>query len=348
MKYFNSSHARWKAGLFLFLVLLGIQALFFLPGAFASPLTSTEVRLDRLSAGQDSTWELEFTTASAGATSLSVDFTSSWTTNSGTINTSTQAVGNCVNSTGSNVPGLPATGTGTGSTISVSGFTALSATTAYCVAFTTANSVHTPTAGQYTPLVTVGSDTKTAAVDIVASGGDQVTVSATVNPSFTFTMSAASENLTLSTSGVSTSGLTAQVSTNAAAGWQVWARDAASSGPYGLKSTTAGGHTIQYSPAAGSTASTLTTGGSVEGYNLGTNSATGTCNGGAALDTHYDSGGTSLKGGGLDNTLRSLAIGGGTASACTLPLTFNAVSANTTPAATDYTDTVTFVGAGLF
>jgi spore coat protein U-like protein len=54
------------------------------------------------------------------------------------------------------------------------------------------------------------------------------------------------------------------------------------------------------------------------------------------------------KGGGLDTTLRALATSDGTAQNAVLTLTNNATIGALTPAATDYTDTITVVGAGLF
>jgi hypothetical protein len=53
-------------------------------------------------------------------------------------------------------------------------------------------------------------------------------------------------------------------------------------------------------------------------------------------------------GGGLDTTLRSLATSNGTANNAVLTLTNNVAIGATTPAATDYTDVITVVGAGLF
>ena len=54
------------------------------------------------------------------------------------------------------------------------------------------------------------------------------------------------------------------------------------------------------------------------------------------------------KGGGLDTTLRSIASSDGPADTAVLSLKNNVAIGATTPAATDYTDTITVVGAGLF
>ena len=59
-------------------------------------------------------------------------------------------------------------------------------------------------------------------------------------------------------------------------------------------------------------------------------------------------GGSTGKGGGLDTGLRTIASSNGTANNAVLTLTNNVAIAATTPAAGDYTDTITVVGAGLF
>ncbi len=54
------------------------------------------------------------------------------------------------------------------------------------------------------------------------------------------------------------------------------------------------------------------------------------------------------QGGGLDTTLRTLASSNGTADTAVLTLKNNVTISTTTSAATDYTDTITVIGAGLF
>ena len=54
------------------------------------------------------------------------------------------------------------------------------------------------------------------------------------------------------------------------------------------------------------------------------------------------------QGGGLDTTLRTLVTSTGTADTAVLTIKNNAAISGTTPAATDYADTITVVGAGLF
>ena len=54
------------------------------------------------------------------------------------------------------------------------------------------------------------------------------------------------------------------------------------------------------------------------------------------------------QGGGLDTTLRSVATSNGTADTAVLTLKNNVAIGNTTAAASDYADTITIIGAGLF
>jgi hypothetical protein len=176
---------------------------------------------------------------------------------------------------------------------------------------------------------------------------DQISVSASVNQSFTFSLSAYTAPLgTLTSAGQSATAINATVSTNAKSGWQLWAADPTSP-TAGLKSTSAGGYTIPYFPAVNTAAAVVTGGATTEGVNVGAGTQTGTCTG-ASLSTNFASGGVSLKGGGLDSTLRTLASATGTANNCATPLTVNAASSGTTPAATDYAGTITVVAAGLF
>jgi trimeric autotransporter adhesin len=347
MKQIISSYSRWKAGLAIFITVLASQALLFLPSVSAGSLSSTYVRLNRLGAGNTSPVRLVFTTASAGATSVVIDFSSNWTTNSGVVNaTQTVSSGSCATDTSSTALPGSITAAGSGSAITISSVTALSATTPYCVDLTSTSAVTTPTAGSYTVTVTAGSDSTTVAEDIVGATADQIGVSATVNPSFTFSLSSNAAALgVLSAAGpTASSAINASVSTNAASGWQMWSADFGGVNA-GLHSTNAG-KTIAYNPSAGSGPATLSTG--AEGYNLGAGTASGTTCTSVTTAANFASGGTPFRGGGLDGTLRSLAASTGVADACALPLKVNASISNTTPAATDYAGTITVVAAGLF
>lgn len=321
------------------------------PAANAANLTNAYVRLDRLATAQDTTWELDFKPATAGATSLSVNFSGSWTSNSGTVN-ATQAIGACTDNSDTQLPGSP-TASGSGSTVTVSSITALSNSTQYCEAFTTSNSVHTPTAGAYTFTVTVGSDSSSVATTIVGAGADQVTVTATVNPSFSMSLNTTTDALGTITTGAvktSSSAVSATINTNAANGWYLWGKDSNA----GLKSTTAGNYTIASNCSSGAGTNTTLSAGT-EGYNLGASVGTqGSGSGGTAATSGTglvfdNASGTAGKGAGLCSTnYQPVAKSTGTANGARIDMLNNAAISGVTKPATDYTDLETFVGAGVF
>lgn len=179
---------------------------------------------------------------------------------------------------------------------------------------------------------------------------DQVVISAIVPPSFTFVLSGNTDNFTsnLSTSSlVSTSGRTVTITTNAASGWIVWVKGLNSSAGKGaLQSATAGNYKIAGTSAAGAASHTLTNG--TEDYGLATTINTDAALGGiVSLDSAYD--GTASKAGTLDPTqFRPIATATGTANGDIINLTERATIAGQTPAASDYTDTMTVIGAGIF
>jgi hypothetical protein len=92
------------------------------------------------------------------------------------------------------------------------------------------------------------------------------------------------------------------------------------------------------------TNSTLTT--AAEKYNTGVDLTVGT--GTAAVDTVFVRASTSFRGGGLCSAPQSLATGTTSAASAVLSLYQSAAIVGTTPPATDYTDTITLTGAGLF
>lgn len=170
---------------------------------------------------------------------------------------------------------------------------------------------------------------------------DQIVVTASVPQAFSFALSGNTDPLgVLSSASLSTSPTprTVTINTNAAAGWKVWARDLNT----GLASVTASKTIASTTPG---TNSTLTAG--TEGYNTGVTSANG---GGAGVITVAIPfvGGAAGKGGGLNTLLASLATSNGPATNHVLTLTNNVTVAGATPAATDYTDTITVVGAATF
>ncbi len=330
----------------------------------AATLTNTYIQLARMKTGTDSTMRVVFkTTTNAGATGLTIDMngtdSSTWTGSSGTVST-TQAISG---TSGCDVSATALPGSlsasGSGSVITVTGVTALSATTTYCFDLTTSSSVHTPSAGEYHPVITEtggATDSTTVAVRVVSD--DQVVVSATVPPTFNFVIGSCPQsapnrdsftaNLSAS-STTSTTGCTVTVNTNAKNGWFAWAKDLNT----GLNSASAS-HTIA-SVTAGSQ-SNLASSLGAEGYGLGITSLSqggscastcGTTSAVAAYDS-TGSGGANALVGGVDTSLRLIASSTGVANAATLTVKERANINATTQPATDYTDTLTIIGAGNF
>lgn len=181
----------------------------------------------------------------------------------------------------------------------------------------------------------------TANYSTASIADDQIVVTASVAQTFSFALSANADALgALTTGSVTVSGTprTATVNTNAKNGWLVWARDSntglnSASSAYTIGSTTPG------------TNSTLSAG--TEGYNTGITQSQVGGSGTITVAVPFV-GGTTGRGGGLDTTLRTLASSTGTANTAVITLTNNAAISAITAAATDYTDTITVVGAGLF
>jgi hypothetical protein len=182
-------------------------------------------------------------------------------------------------------------------------------------------------------------DTATYSTASVTS--DQIAVSATVPSTFSFALSASSDSLgSLSTGSVTTSPTprTATLSTNAKNGWMVWAKDANT----GLNSPSASSTIASTTPG---TNSTLVAG--TPGYNTGLTFSQVGGSGTITIAAPFV-GSSAGQGGGLDTAFRTVASSNGTADTAVLTLKNNVAIGNTTVAATDYSDTITVIGAGLF
>ena len=353
---------------FLSIGVLVSQMLFVILGsqvASAATLTTTYIRLNRMKSGQGTTFRLVFKAASSQTAQVAVDFdgtdtgAAQWTnaTPGGLVTTGavTTSTAQCVTDGFTALPGV-SSATGAGSTITTTGVTATTSGTTYCVDFTTATAVTNPTPGhegEYHPTITQGTDSVTVGVRIISN--DQIVVTATVPPTFNFVLGGNTDTFAsnLSTGSiVSTAGKTVTITTNAASGWIAWVKNTnGSSGAStkgALKSSSAGNFTIPTTNAntLGSASHTLTT--NTQDYGLGVTITTDAGGGGTvALDAAYD--GTSTKAGVLDPTnYRPIASANGTANGDVITLTERATIDGAVPAATDYTDTLTVIGAGNF
>jgi hypothetical protein len=320
--------------------------------ASAASLNSVMVRLDRMQAGQHTSGMVCAKPGTAlGQTSVAVNFTgftvsttqTDWAVD--TTATSSWPTG-AVAWTGIAQPTLAPTGT---TVIFVSGALA-STSTLYCFNWTnTTTALTVPAAGNYSGTVTTGGTVDSGTFSTTTLSSDQITVQATVPQSFAFSIGATNtDNLgTLATGSVTkTTGGSeryANVDTNAASGWQVWAKDSNA----GLKSTAAGGYTIgsgQSSASVGAGVSrTLTTGS--DGYVTGITTSKAS---GPAITVPAAFQGSANTGAGLDTTLRTMASSTGPTQTGHVIFTNNATIGTLTPAASDYSDLITVVGAGMF
>lgn len=219
--------------------------------------------------------------------------------------------------------------------------------TLYCfnwtnsAAVTVKSSATTSNLGSVTTRATGPTNIDTESYATASITDDQIVVSATVPSIFSFALSGNTDALgTLSTASVGTSPTprTATVNTNAKNGWLVWAKDAntgltSASAAYTIASTTPG------------TNSTLSAG--TLGYNTGI--TTSQVGGSGTITVAAPFVGTGAgQGGGLDTSLRTVATSTGTANTAVLTIKNNVAIDATTAAASDYTDTITVIGAGLF
>ncbi len=334
-----------------FVMAMTAALLLTLSHASAASLKVAQVRFDRMKVGQATTGTVCATPNTVASTEGKVvvtfptGYTVSTTVANWTVNTTNLAWPTVSGYTTAAWPGVGTASTASGQVVTFPSGDLTSATTLYC--FNWINSAAISVAGTPSPTLSGTIATQTgasAAIDsatysTAAITDDQIAVSATVAQTFSFSLSANTDNLgALTTGAVATSPTprVVTVSTNARNGWNVWANDA---NPTGLTSTAAG-YTIA------STAGNTTLAAGTEGYNTGVVASNGT--GSTVSVASNFVGGSTGKGGGLTTALQTLATSPGANNAATLTLTNNAAISNTTPPASDYADAITVVGAGLF
>jgi len=185
-------------------------------------------------------------------------------------------------------------------------------------------------------------DTKDVAVPTIAD--DQVLITASVAPTFTFTFGNNAQALGVLTSASVTngSGTAVTVVTNAPSGWFAWVKNANT----GLTSVNAS-KTILNSGSIDAAPTTLSAG--TEGYVLDVDLTTDAGSGGTVtIDPEY-LGVAAGAGGTLSNSaFQLIASSDGTANSDVITLVPKVAISGTTAAASDYTDTLTVVGAGRF
>ena len=195
------------------------------------------------------------------------------------------------------------------------------------------------TAATYTISI-AGSFGDTGKIAIVILTDDQVQLTATVNPSITFSISATSSAFgELSTGSVTASSpdITLTVGTNAQTGYTISVQDQGDGANPGLYNTTASYLIGSANPSYGDTA-TLSTGN--EGYGIQGASAT------ATIAARYDKSGNDV--GGLERTATTLAsYSSGMTGNHTVTVTHKAAISSWTKAGS-YSDTLTYIATGNF
>lgn len=318
--------------------------------AYAADLGQTTVRFDRMQASTATTGTVcakpSVSQLSSTEADVQVTFPTGYTLGAAgtfTVNTTNLAWP----SGGAAWPSIATATNVTGQTVTFPSGDLTSSSTLYCFNWTNSAAVTVKSGATSSNTGTV-TTRATGPVTIDSSGystasvtGDQIVVTATVPSTFSFALSANTDALgTLTSGSVTTSPTprTATVSTNAKNGWQVWAKDSNT----GLNSSTASKTIASTTPG---TNSTLVAG--TEGYNTGI--TTSQVGGSGTITVAAPFVGTAAgQGGGLDTSLRSLATSNGTADTAVLTIKNNVAINATTPGASDYTDTITVIGAGLF
>jgi hypothetical protein len=335
------------------LLIAQVIGMVFASRASAATLTDTYLRLNRMKSGENTSVRLVFKAVSSQTANVTVNFdgtdtgTSEWTdaTKGGVVNaTQTVATATCATETGFTALPGSISASGSSATVTIASVGATTSGTTYCVDLTSASAVTNPTStGEYHPTITIGTDSVTTALRII--GDDEIDVSAVVPPSFTFALDANSTSFTqnLDSGNIrSTTGRTVTITTNASKGWIVWARSANA----GLTSSAAS-KTINTTGTINGATSTLSAG--TEGYVLDVDLTTDSANGGTVdIDNEYDGGASA--GGTFSTSFQPLATSNGTAggSGDVITLVGKAAIAGDTPAASDYADTWTVIGAGNY
>jgi hypothetical protein len=312
----------------------------------AAALTQSFVRFDRMKISTATTGTVcaKPTTVAVEA-DVQVTFPTGYTVSTTVGNWTVDTTNTAWPTGGTAWPGIGTATTAVGQVVTFPS-TDLTVGTLYCfnwintAALSISSSATASNAGTITTRTSVPVTIDTASYTTASIADDQIVVTATVPQSFSFALSGNTDALgTLATGSVSSSPTprTATVNTNAKNGWYVWAKDANT----GLASATASSTIASTTPG---TNSTLVAG--TAGFNTGVGQSQVGGTGTISIPAAFVNGAST--GGGLDTSFRTLASSNGSANTAVLTMTNHVAIAATTPAATDYTDTITVVGAGLF
>lgn len=353
--------ARWIIPSILVLV-----ASFLIPAfASAAELNQAGVRLGRLgvsaSSGNDMLVTFKLNTTPTSVAKIRVTLPSGFTVASGTPTPSTSGFPNTPASITAPPGTLTSVATSGSRTIVVSGLTSGSLTNSTLYGFTipTGTVTNPGTEGQYDATVeslTSGDaliDSTTVPVWITGSGSDedQVTVTASVAPNFSFALSANSDTIPeLDPSAEQTStGVTMTVGTNSPLGYTAYVKSANGA----LTSATSPDTPIPTGTFGGGP-DTVSGGTARYGFVPTTGTACATCSGTLAYDAEYSAGSgapisSATQAGSFNSTnFASFVSRIGYTDTDTILLRERASVSQTIGYANDYTDTLTIVAAGNY
>ena len=361
----RSSLSSLKIGLVIALVLATFQS--FAPGvALASTpvLANTMVRLNNMTESQYTSGTVCFQPKTAATeTALDVTFPSTfvvglaatWATTSVLPTAPSTYWPTFPTTTLAQMPNaLTATVSGNTVTFTFATGAALSTSDTYCFDWTNTTSALLNPAAAPTTFGTINTytgslllqDTGNFALDVIPN--DTIVVTATVPPIFTMSLptnvDTFSGNLSPLAGGVATGGSVASIQTNAKGGWIMWAKDSNA----GLHSTAASAIIPSVSWASGNPIS-FTTGVADYALSVVGHAGTGPCI--PVAETEYDTTANPPANGGggqISATYQQIGHCSSESNNDGMTIKEEAMIAVTTPAATDYTDTITVVGAGLF
>ncbi len=323
---------------------------FLLPQKANATVTEAFVRFDRHATGAaisgTACLKSTLTTQTNVVLVFPLDWTISQTAGNWTVTTTNLPTDPVGGAAATAWPGIGTATSVTGVNVQFPG-SALVAATFYCFNFAGASStIGAAGNDKVGQLKTQGGSPYTDSVDwatsVVASGADQITVSASVSATMTFSLSGTTAALgTLSTSSVtSATAVTQTVSTNARNGWTSWVKGTQGTTTVGALHSTVANADIN-APAAHPTVSDLS---STTGYVLDVNAGTGT----PTINTAYNGSGDTNNGGATTTLFRETATKTTPGSGDTVDLRVRAKIASTQAAASDYSDTLTIVAAGSF
>ncbi len=344
------------------IVAIALMASFVLPDiASATSLTQAGVRLGRLgisaTANNDVLVTFKLNTTPTSVAKIRVAFPVGFTITTGTPTITTTGFPNTPASIGVPPGTLTAVSTAGTRDIVVSGFTSasLNSTTLYGFVIATGIVQNPASSGQYNATVEsqngsstlIDSTTTPVSIYGASSNQDQVTVSASVAPTFTFTLSANADTVPQAdTSAIQTSaGVTLSVSTNSPLGYTAYVKSTSAALSSATASATIPTGTFNASPdvvAAGTSSYTFVP-------SSGTLCTTGCGAAAVAYDGEYNAidathGGSFNSAGNFASFVSRPTYTGGDSFLLKERVAVSTIQ----PYAKDYTDTLTIVAAGNF